>query len=283
MDRLIHHLVGDVVTYYWYNMQLKEYWFIRNSKEFIVVSAIVRAREIPDDYVWLYPEGEDIAHVGSMNHEGKVWIVYCPDTEWAQCACSIGTCKHTMKVFQLLHPDVEDGFIVKHSGTIHGVNKVTPLSQALRHPGTEEHLVQFHDNHDACMVDPPQMEEMQSGTGLHGVIVLDEDTEDPPEGTAEKPILIPDIIGEVKHQKFGTKETQGRSSNTRPAGDPQQIFTELVHTAQEHTHLQKTLIADLKSIRGKYNQMLAMESALGKREQANPLFPSGHRDIMTRS
>jgi hypothetical protein len=41
------------------------------------------------------------------------------------------------------------------------------------------------------------MEEMQSGTGLHGVIVLDEDTEDPPEGTAEKPILIPDIIGGV--------------------------------------------------------------------------------------
>jgi hypothetical protein len=107
------------------------------------------------------------------------------------------------------------------------------------------------------------MEEMQSGTGLHGVIVLDEDTEDPPEGTAEKPILIPDIIGGVQHQKFGTKETQGKSSSTGSAGDPQQKITELVCTAQEHTHLQKTLIADLKSIHGKYNQMLATETALG--------------------
>jgi flavin-dependent dehydrogenase len=62
-----------VVTHYWYNRQLKEYRFIRNSKEeFIVVSTIIRVREIPDDYVWLYPEGKDIAHVGSVNHEGKV-------------------------------------------------------------------------------------------------------------------------------------------------------------------------------------------------------------------
>jgi hypothetical protein len=82
----------------------------------------------------------------------------------------------------------------------------------------------------------------------------------------------------VQHQKFGTKETQGKSSSTGSAGDPQQKITELVCTAQEHTHLQKTLITDLKNIRGKYNQMLATETALGKREQANPLFPSGHRD-----
>jgi flavin-dependent dehydrogenase len=104
MDWLIHHLVGDVVTHYWYNSQLKEYRFLRNSKEeFIVVSAIVRAREIPNDYVWLYPKSEDIAHVGSVNHEGKVWTVYSPDTEWVQCTFGIGrqgmTCKHTMKVF----------------------------------------------------------------------------------------------------------------------------------------------------------------------------------------
>jgi hypothetical protein len=82
MDWLIHHLIGDVITHYWYNRQLKEYEFIRNSKEeFIVVSAIIRAREIPNDYVWLYLEGEDFDHVGSVNHKGKVWTVYCPDME----------------------------------------------------------------------------------------------------------------------------------------------------------------------------------------------------------
>jgi hypothetical protein len=52
MDWLIHHLLEDVVTHYWYNIQLKDYGFICNSKEeFIIVSAIVRAQEIPDDYV----------------------------------------------------------------------------------------------------------------------------------------------------------------------------------------------------------------------------------------
>jgi hypothetical protein len=63
-------------------MQLKDYGFICNSKEeFIIVSAIVRVREILDDYVWLYPEGEDIAYVGFVNHKDKVWIVYSPYTE----------------------------------------------------------------------------------------------------------------------------------------------------------------------------------------------------------
>jgi hypothetical protein len=65
-----------------------------------------------------------------------------------------------MKVFQLLHLAMGDGLIVRHAGTTHGVNKVTPLSQALRGPETKERPVQFHDDHDAPMVDPPQMEEM---------------------------------------------------------------------------------------------------------------------------
>ena len=49
IDWLIYHLTGDVLTHYWYSAQCKAYGFILNKKqEGIVLSAIIRANNIPD-------------------------------------------------------------------------------------------------------------------------------------------------------------------------------------------------------------------------------------------
>lgn len=125
MDWLVYHLVGDVLTHYWYGVQCKLYGFIKNRKaEGIVAGAVLRAREIPDDYVSIYPEDKDIALVLSINNYPAVWTVTCPDSIWAQCDCPMGMrgniCKHAMKVFKCLHPDIEDAFIIRHAGTLKG-------------------------------------------------------------------------------------------------------------------------------------------------------------------
>ena len=117
MDWLIDHLVEHVTTYYWYARKLRECGFVRNVRqELIVVSAIVRAEQIPDEAVLLNPDGEDIALVGSINHKSYIWIVYSLDSEMAVCSCPLGLqgdlCKHTVKVFKMLHPNVQDGLFV---------------------------------------------------------------------------------------------------------------------------------------------------------------------------
>jgi hypothetical protein len=137
MDWLIHHLVGDVVTHYWYGRQLKEFSFVRNVKqEFIVVSTLIRAKEIPDNHVLLRPDGEDVALVASVNNKPKVWTVHSPDSNFAQCNCPISLqgmiCKHIMKAFQLLHSELADGFILREARTRCGVEQSIPLSQVLK-------------------------------------------------------------------------------------------------------------------------------------------------------
>ena len=84
-------LKNKVTGHYWYARALKEFGFVRNIKqEFLIASAILLAHEIPDSYVYLNPEGDDIALVVSVNNYPKIWTVYGTDTEWAQCDCFVG-------------------------------------------------------------------------------------------------------------------------------------------------------------------------------------------------
>ena len=131
MDWLIYHLTGSVLTHYWYNVQCKAFGFIRNKKqEGIVASAIIRANDIPDTNV-LICEDEDVAYVGFVNNRPKVWTIKCPNSEWAQCDCPIANegmiCKHTIKVFKMLHPRIVDGAVVREGGTRYGIQRGTPM------------------------------------------------------------------------------------------------------------------------------------------------------------
>jgi hypothetical protein len=69
MDWLIFHLTGDVLTHYWYAVQYKLYRFItKKSAEQVVASAVLRSKDIPNHLVKLFPGGQDIAQVISVNH-----------------------------------------------------------------------------------------------------------------------------------------------------------------------------------------------------------------------
>jgi hypothetical protein len=106
-------------------VQCKLYGFVKNRKpEGIVVGAVLRTREIPDNYVFMYPDEKDVTLVISVNNYPAVWTVTCPNSTWAQCDCPMGMrgniCKHQVKVFKLLYPKVEDVFIIRHAGTLKG-------------------------------------------------------------------------------------------------------------------------------------------------------------------
>ena len=123
MDWLVFHLIWDVLTHYWFGVQCKLYGFVKNRKlEGIVAGVVLRAREIPDNYVFMYPDEKDVALVISVNNYPAVWTVTCPNSTWAQCDYPMGMrgniCKHQVKVFKLLHPKVEDAFIIRHAGTL---------------------------------------------------------------------------------------------------------------------------------------------------------------------
>lgn len=124
-DWLIYNLTGDVFTHYWYAVQCKLYGFVKNGKaEGIVAGAVLRAREIPDSHVLIYPNDEDIALVVSVNRFPQVYSITAPNTIWAQCSCPWAQkgniCKHAVKVFKLLNEGVTDHAIIRHAGSLRG-------------------------------------------------------------------------------------------------------------------------------------------------------------------
>ena len=56
----------------------------------IVDGAVLRAREIPDNYIFMYLDEKDVTLVISVNNYLAVWIVTCPNSTWAQCDCPMG-------------------------------------------------------------------------------------------------------------------------------------------------------------------------------------------------
>ena len=60
---------------------------------------------------------EDKAFVGPINNNPKVWTIYSPDSEWAQCDCPIARegmiCKHTVKAFKMFCPAIENIVVVR--------------------------------------------------------------------------------------------------------------------------------------------------------------------------
>ena len=114
------HLIGDMLTHYWYGVQCKLDGFVKNRKlEEIVIGVVLRAREIFDNYVFMYLEEKDVPLVISVNNYPAVWTVTCPSSTWAQCDCPMGMrgniCKHHVKVSKLFYYIVELGDR-KHNG-----------------------------------------------------------------------------------------------------------------------------------------------------------------------
>jgi hypothetical protein len=71
--------------------------------------------------------------VATTNHLEKMWIVHTPTSKWSQCDCPFIAqgiiCKHVMKVFEMLHPNIGDGSIVREISTLHEVARGGAVSK----------------------------------------------------------------------------------------------------------------------------------------------------------
>ena len=83
MNWLVFYMIGDVLSHYWFGVQCKLYGFVKNRKsEGIVAGAVLRAREIHDNYVFMYPDEKDVTLVISVNNYLAVWTVTCSNSTW---------------------------------------------------------------------------------------------------------------------------------------------------------------------------------------------------------
>ena len=262
MDWLIYHLTGEVVTHYWYGVQCKAFGFIRNrNQEGIVASAIIRADAIPDSNVLICID-DDVAYVGSVNNRPKIWTIHSPNSEWAQCDCPIVAqgmiCKHTMKVFKMLHPELEDGTIVRHAGTEHGTHRQILLSQSLAnvqtpHDKNIEHVI--NNSSEVTKVDQVENPVGQANSLdlLSQVSLADRNLRDAA-SSLEFSQDIQNTLGDKIHKTVML------------------LYESLVHTAIEYPGLQEHLVADLKHIKGKQKELIARGVATFQKKDNTTLF-----------
>ena len=279
MDWLIYHLTGDVLTHYWYNVQCKTFGFVRNRKhEGIVVSAIMRAKDILDSNVLICMD-EGVAYVASVNNRPKVWTIHSPDSEWSQCSCPIAKegmiCKHTVKVFKMLHPHVDDGIIVREAGTKHGVDRATPMSQS------------FMDLSQRSGKGKTALDVATAPKGDNTNIVTDH-TEI---GYTEQRTCTPAptiSVSQEDHCAFSTvshgeapnpqMSSQNCSSQAAIATSSNDIYKTLAKKAEEYPVLQDYLLADLKFIRGKQEQLISRGIATMQLTPTSFSFPERNGD-----
>jgi uncharacterized Zn finger protein len=113
----------NVLTHYWYAVQCKLYGFISNkSAERVVASVVLRSKDIPDHLVKMFPGGQDIAQVISVNHFPQVYTILALGEEYSQCNCPWADqghiCKHAVKVYKMIHSDVEDTSVICLQGSL---------------------------------------------------------------------------------------------------------------------------------------------------------------------
>jgi hypothetical protein len=82
------------------------------------------ARDIPDDFVKVYPSGQDIVQVISMSNYPRTYTVLAPGGEYAQCNCPWAECgniyKHAVKAYKVIHPNSSDIRIIQERGCLRG-------------------------------------------------------------------------------------------------------------------------------------------------------------------
>ena len=264
MDWLVYHLTGDVLTHYWYGVQCKAFGFVRNSQhEGIVCSAIICATPIPDYHVLICMD-DNVAYVASVNNRPKTWTIHSPDSEWAQCDCPVAwegmICKHTMKVFKMLHPDIKDGVIVREVGTMHGVDRATPMSQCYSKAGhalMHEGLTGDDNYNNAC-------------------VVLDAETIGAP--SADLVDMCSQIsIGSVSNP-IDLSQSDLAQSQTMSRTIASSLFTSLSKNVDTYPILGAYLVADLKHIHGKQTELIASGDAMLHPTSSPSSFPARSGD-----
>jgi hypothetical protein len=152
MDWLIYHLVGDVLTHYWYGVQCKIFGYIENKKV-KELSLVLCFGPVTSHSPMLYLDGDDIAFMVFCNHPPKVRTMHASGFKWPQCDYPFVAqgiiYKHVIKIYKMFHPTILDGAIVQKTCAFHGVQRgslVTNLPTLENLLPKEEHnLPQIED------------------------------------------------------------------------------------------------------------------------------------------
>jgi hypothetical protein len=110
-------------------------------------------------------------------------------------------------------------------------------------------------------------------------------------GTNSNPIVLSDNTEPVKSQsekrQFKTCGTEENPiiiefalplQNRLKQDDPAELIRDILSTAGKHNELQNHLVADLKSICGRYRKMIARGIACKEVKETTPTFPLRERD-----
>ena len=149
VDWTITALTEEVHDHFWYKGLRKETGFIDNKKmQDYAVTALIKARDIPDCDVTLNVMPGNYALVTSSKHPHIRYAVYNPGEEWAGCNCVWAQrgniCKHLVKVLLMLRPDIAEDRIARFCGRQAGTI-VGGMKQLLA-PSTPQHHPPFSAN-----------------------------------------------------------------------------------------------------------------------------------------
>jgi hypothetical protein len=71
----------------------------------------------------VFPGGQDIAQVISVNHYPRTYTVLAPGEDYVQCNCPWergNICKHAVKAYKTVHPDASDTRIIQQRESLRG-------------------------------------------------------------------------------------------------------------------------------------------------------------------
>ena len=162
----------------------------------------------------------------------------------------------------MLHPDIEDGVIVREAGILHGVERTVPMSKIWIKGHTEfagktlDNVIDLED----CLYDC-------GSTGNHMKI----DLEDPDDMFSQSSI-DEEYLGPIGKSTVFLHDTND-STSVRIHKSIRLLYESLAKTTIEYPELQDYLIADLKHIKGKQKYLIARGVANPAKHEGLSQFP----------
>ena len=162
----------------------------------------------------------------------------------------------------MLHPDIEDGLIVREAGTLHGVERTVPMSQVWIKGHTEfagkssDNVIDFEDCPydfgsigNQLGIDVQNPEDMFSQISIH----------EPHLGHIGQPTVL--------------FHDQSNSTPIQIYKNIRLLYESLANTTIAYPELQDYLVADLKHIKGKQKDLIARGVANSAKQEGLSSFP----------
>ena len=162
----------------------------------------------------------------------------------------------------MLHPDIQDGVIIREAGTIHGVDRSTPMSQCYAKPrreGLKEGVTTCSNDNvnnacidlDAATIGAPSEDLFDMGSQIST-------------GSVSNPIV-------VSQADIAPSQIMSRTTTNN-------LYTSLTKNVETYPVLGAYLLADLKHIHGKQTELIARRDAMMRPISSPSSFPARDGD-----